>query len=67
MPVVHLSGEPPCDPNQSSALPIIDYNGLTPGKTKETHPMHIYIVAEIRLHYTVNKMMQSEIETRKFE
>ena len=37
-PVVRLSGEPPCDPNQSSALPVIDYNRLTPGEAKETHP-----------------------------
>ena len=30
-PVVRLSGEPPRDPNQSSAPPVIDYNRLTPG------------------------------------
>ena len=40
--VVRLSGEPPRDPNQSSALLIIDYSRLTSGKAKETHPMHVY-------------------------
>ena len=42
MPVVRLSGEPPCDPNQSDASPVIDYNRLTPGEAKETHPMIKY-------------------------
>ena len=36
-PVVRLSLEPPCDPNQSSAPPVIDFNRLTPGEAKETH------------------------------
>ena len=40
-PVVRLSGEPPRDPNQSSAPPVIDYNRLTPGETKETHHMRL--------------------------
>ena len=35
MPVVHLLH----DPNQLSAPPVIDYNLLTPGKAKETHPL----------------------------
>ena len=39
MLVVRLSGEPPCDPNQSSAPLVIDYNRLTVGEAKETHPM----------------------------
>ena len=31
-------GEPPCDPNQSSAPSVIDYNRLTPGEAKKrTH------------------------------
>ena len=33
-PVVRLSGEPPRDPNQSSAPPVMDYNRLTPGEAK---------------------------------
>ena len=37
MPVVHLSGERSRDPNQSSALLVIDYNRFTPGEAKETH------------------------------
>ena len=36
---MRLSGEPHCDPNQSSAPPVIDYNRLTLGEAKETHPM----------------------------
>ena len=36
--VMRLSGEPPRDANQSSALPAIDYNQLTSSKAKETHP-----------------------------
>ena len=39
MPVVCLLGEPPCNPNQSSALPVIDYKRLTPSEAKETHPL----------------------------
>ena len=42
MPVVHLSGEPLHHPNQSSAPPVIDYNRLTPGEAKETHPLSVY-------------------------
>ena len=37
--VVCLSCETPRDPNQSSALLVIDYNRLTAGEAKETHPM----------------------------
>ena len=37
MPVVHLSGEPPHDANQSSTSLVIDYKRLTPGKAKEMH------------------------------
>ena len=37
-PVVRLSGQPPRDLNQSSAPPVIDYDRLTPGEAKETHP-----------------------------
>ena len=36
-----LLDEPPGDPNQLSAPPVIDYNRLTPGEAKETHPMNI--------------------------
>ena len=32
-------GEPPRDPNQSSASPVIDYKRLTPGEAKEMHPL----------------------------
>ena len=38
-PVVSLSGELPCDPNQSSARSVVDYNPLTPLEAKEMHPM----------------------------
>ena len=38
-PVLHLSGELPCDPNQSSVPPGIDYSRLTPGEAKETHKL----------------------------
>ena len=41
MPVVRISGEPPFD--QSSALLVIDYNQLTPGEAKETHPIFIFL------------------------
>ena len=37
MPVVCQSDEPQCDPNQLSALPVIDFNRLTPCEAKETH------------------------------
>ena len=37
-PVVRLLGEPPCDPNQSSAPSVIDYNRLMPGEAKN-HPL----------------------------
>ena len=37
-PVVCLSGEPPCDPNQSSAPSVIEYNRLTPGEAKRNAP-----------------------------
>ena len=37
-PVVHLLGEPPRDPNQSSAPPVMDYKCFTSGKAKETRP-----------------------------
>ena len=43
-PVVRLLGEPPRDPNQSSAPPVIDYNRFTPGKAKETHSMTVRTV-----------------------
>ena len=43
MAVVRLSGEPPHDPNQSSALLVIDYKRLTPGEAKETHPISLEI------------------------
>ena len=39
MTVMRLSGEPPCDPNQMSASPVIDYKWLTPCEAKETHPI----------------------------
>ena len=39
--VVHLSGELPRDPNQSSAPPDIDYKRLTPDEAKEMHSMHL--------------------------
>ena len=38
-PIVRISGEPQCYPNQSSAPPVMDYNQLTPGRAKETHPV----------------------------
>ena len=38
-PVVRLWVEPPRDPNQSDASPVIDYKQLSPGEAKETHPM----------------------------
>ena len=41
MPVVPLSGGPPRDPNQSSAPQVMDYNRLTPGEAKETHPLSV--------------------------
>ena len=41
-PVVRLGGEPPRDPNQSSAAPVIDSNRLTPGEAKETHPVSLF-------------------------
>ena len=37
-PIVRLSGEPPRDPNVSSAPPVMYSNRLTPGEVKETHP-----------------------------
>ena len=39
MPVGHLSGEPPRDPNQSSAVAVMDYNRLMPVEAKETDPL----------------------------
>ena len=36
-PIARLLGEPPRDPNQSSAPPVIDHNRLTPGEAKEIH------------------------------
>ena len=38
-----LSGEPEHDPNQSSAPPVIDYNGLRPVKPKKrTHWLKLH-------------------------